>query len=59
MQYIISLRISYAMNLITSTDYNFTQVAAAVGYDNSMYFSRLFKKHTGMTPSEYKKSKKT
>ncbi len=59
MQYIISLRISHAMNLITGTDYNFTQVAAAVGYDNSMYFSRLFKKHTGMTPSEYKKSKKT
>lgn len=54
MQYIISLRISNAMNLIENTDYNITQVAEAVGYDNSMYFSRLFKKYTGMSPTEYK-----
>ncbi len=55
MQYIISLRITDAMNLIDNSGLNMTQIAAAVGYDNSMYFSRLFKKHTGMTPSEYKK----
>ena len=42
------------LSLIENTDYNITQVAEAVGYDNSMYFSRLFKKHTGMSPTEYK-----
>ena len=42
------------MNLIDNTDYNMSQIASAVGYDNSMYFSRIFKKHTGMTPTEYK-----
>ena len=54
MQYILSLRITNAMNMIDNTDYNMTQIAYAVGYDNSMYFSRVFKKHTGMTPTEYK-----
>ena len=54
MQYILSLRITNAMNLIDNTDYNMTQIADAVGYNNSMYFSRIFKKHTGMTPTEYK-----
>ncbi len=55
MQYILSLRMINAMNLIETTNYNITQIAAAVGYDNSMYFSRIFKKHTGMTPTEYKR----
>ena len=53
-QYILNLRMTNAMNLIDNTNYNMTQIAAAVGYDNSMYFSRVFKKHTGMTPTEYK-----
>ena len=53
-QYIVSLRIHNAMNLFETTRYNVSQIAAAVGYDNPLYFSRLFKKHTGMTPTEYK-----
>lgn len=57
MQYIVSMRITNAMNLMDNTDYNISQVAAAVGYDNPLYFSRLFNKYTGMSPSEYKKSK--
>lgn len=55
MQYIISLRITNAMNLLDNTEYNVTQIAAAVGYENTQYFHRLFRKHTGMTPTEYKK----
>lgn len=58
MQYILSLRMTNAMNLIDTTNYNMTQIAYAVGYDNSMYFSRVFKKHTGMTPTEYKQRNK-
>lgn len=54
MQYILSLRMTNAMNLIDTTNYNMAQIASAVGYENSMYFSRVFKKHTGMTPTEYK-----
>lgn len=57
MQYIVSLRITNAMNLMDNTDYNISQVASAVGYDNALYFSRLFHKHTGMAPSDYKKKR--
>ena len=57
MQYIISLRIKSAMNLLENTDYSIVQVAEAVGYDNPLYFSRIFKKNTGMSPSDYKNRK--
>lgn len=57
-QYLIELRMTNAMNLIENTDYNISQVAYAVGYDNPSYFCRLFRKHTGMTPLEYKKEKR-
>lgn len=56
-QYLVNLRITNAMNLMDNTAYNITQIANAVGYDNALYFSRLFKKHTGLTPSEYKNKK--
>ncbi len=55
MQYVISLRITNAMNLMENTDYNIAQIAEAVGYDNPSYFRRLFHKHTGMTPGEYQR----
>lgn len=54
LQYIVSLRLTNAMNLMDNTNYNINQIAAAVGYDNAHYFSRLFKKHTGIAPTEYK-----
>ena len=56
-QYLISLRMANAMNLLDNTEYTVAQVAAAVGYENTQYFHRLFRKHTGMTPSEYKNRK--
>lgn len=55
MQYLVSLRITNAMKLFENREYNVSQVSAAVGYENPLYFSRLFKKHTGMSPSEYRK----
>lgn len=56
MQFIISIRITNAQRLLRITDYNITEVAAIVGYDNPLYFSRLFRKQTGIAPSEYKKN---
>lgn len=55
MQYIVSLRIASAKRLLVDTDYNISQISEAVGYDNALYFSRLFKKHAGTSPSEYRK----
>ena len=58
MQYILSLRMMNAQNLLENTDYNITEIAEAVGYDNPLYFSRLFHKHTGLAPSAYRKLRK-
>lgn len=54
--YLTSFRISEAKRLIRESTMNFSQIALAVGYDNIYYFSTLFKKHTGMTLTEYSKS---
>ena len=55
MQYIVSLRIAAAKGYLESSNKNITEISNIVGYENALYFSRLFKKYTGMTPSEYKK----
>ena len=57
-QYLISLRMAHAMNLLDNTDDTVAQIALAVGYDNTQYFYRLFRNHTGMTPVEYKQRKR-
>lgn len=54
MQYIVNLRLTNAMNMLENRNYNVAQIASAVGYDNPLYFSRLFKKHTGLSPTEYR-----
>ena len=56
MQYIRSVRISNAVNLLEDTEYNVTEIASIVGYDNPLYFSRIFKKQKGLSPSEYRKN---
>ena len=56
MQYILSIRINNAVSLLETTDYNVTEISTIVGYDNPLYFSRIFKKQKGVSPSEYRKS---
>lgn len=41
--------------MYVTTDMSVTEVASAVGIDNFVYFSRLFKREIGMSPREYKK----
>lgn len=55
MQYILMLRISAAKGYLESSDKNITEISEAVGYDNPLYFSRLFRKFTGLSPTEYRK----
>ncbi len=57
-QYIVSLRINNAMNLLEESEYSIEKIANFVGYDNALYFSRLFRKHVGCSPREYRKNKK-
>ena len=55
MQYIISLRIATAKGLLEKSTKNIAEISNEIGYDNPLYFSRLFKKCTGLTPTEYRK----
>ena len=55
MQYILSKRIYNAEILLQDPTYNITESARIVGYDNPLYFSRIFKKAKGLSPSEYRK----
>lgn len=48
---LIRLRLQRAMNLLQQGNHNVAETAAAVGYDDPFYFSRLFKKHMGISPS--------
>lgn len=59
MQYIVSRRITNAQMLLETTNYNITEIGQIVGYDNPLYFSRIFRKQKGMSPSDYRKSGQT
>ena len=54
LNYIVGIRISNAKTLLENTSYNITEIASIVGYDNSLYFSRLFHKREGISPKEYR-----
>lgn len=56
MQYILSIRISNAESLLKNTEYNLTEISNIIGYENPLYFSRIFKKQKGLSPSEYRKN---
>lgn len=51
--YIRNLRINYAKDLIKSREYTITEIAIMSGFCDVSYFSREFKKSTGLSPSEY------
>lgn len=55
MQYLVERRMTNAQVLLETTGYNITEIGNLVGYDNPLYFSRIFKKQKGMSPSEYRK----
>ena len=53
-EYITERRISRAKALLNSGSESITEIAESVGIGNYAYFSKLFKKCTGMTPKKYK-----
>jgi len=52
--YLIHLRLSKAKELLRTTDVKNSQIAREVGYNDSHYFSYIFKKNIGITPTEYR-----
>ncbi len=55
-EYFSHMKIRLAKELIRTQHMNFTQISDILGYASIHYFSRQFKKVTGMTPSEYASS---
>lgn len=56
---VISSRIERGKYLLANTCYNVCDVANMVGYENDVHFMYMFKKKTGFTPSQYRKSSST
>lgn len=56
MEYFINLKIDMAKKYLREDNYNISQISDLLGYSGIHYFSRQFKKITGMTPSEYSAS---
>jgi len=52
-EFIRNLRLEQAARLIREKQINITQVAYSVGFNNQAHFSTVFKKHFGVTPTEY------
>ncbi|RXJ00637.1 AraC family transcriptional regulator [Anaerobacillus alkaliphilus] len=56
-EYINSLRMSVAANLLSTTDFSIEEIAQKVGYNYSANFSKMFKKTYGKTPLNFRKTK--
>lgn len=52
--YVTELRLDKAKALLADLQYSISEVALMSGYIDAKYFSKLFKKHTGRTPREYR-----
>ncbi len=53
MKYLNMMRINKAKELIEVTPLKFSEIAYLVGINDPYYFSKLFKKYTGLTPTQY------
>ncbi|MDB5052741.1 MAG: two component transcriptional regulator, AraC family [Bacilli bacterium] len=55
-EYVTRLRMEKACELLNNTEQKVNEIAELTGYENQRYFSQVFKKFTGKTPSEYREA---
>ncbi len=55
-QYVLQKRIGAAAAMLLETDKTVKEIAFCFGYENEMYFYRIFRKITGMTPEKYRQN---
>ena len=53
-KYLLSLRIDKAKELLSYSSMNIAEISASVGFPDSLYFSRLFRRYTGYSPMNYR-----
>lgn len=58
-EYLNSVRVKMAINMLLETRYSITEIAMYCGYQDSNYFGDVFRKMTGMSPSAYRKQHTT
>ena len=56
--FILEIKFKRAVQLLTDTDLNISEISDRVGFTESRYFGTCFKKRFGMTPSEFIKEKR-
>lgn len=54
-EYILSRKIDCVTNMLTTTDLPIGEIALSYGFSDSSHLARLYRKYTGMSPSEVKK----
>jgi two-component system response regulator YesN len=52
--YIMRMRMERAVEMLKSSHKKIYEITTELGYQNPQYFSKIFKKHYGMTPQEYR-----
>lgn len=56
LEFITNERVWLAKELLVSTNYPINKIANSVGYGNYSYFTKLFKRNTGLTPQAYRQA---
>lgn len=52
--YLNTIRIEESKRLLTNSNFSIIDIAIAVGFEDQSYFSKVFKKYTGITPKQYR-----
>ena len=55
MHYLNTVRIEESKRMLVSSSFSINEISSAIGFNDSLYFSRIFKKTTNLTPTEYRK----
>lgn len=53
-EYLNMVRIEESKRLLANTDYSIIDISLATGFEDQSYFSKVFKKYTGLTPKQYR-----